>query len=61
MIIWVGVNNAWNTAELEESQNSLLTWLDRQLIRARLYPLVRVRIHDRSLGIIGLWRRGSPG
>jgi len=49
MIIWAGVNNAWNTAELEDSPNSLLGWLDRQLIRTRLYRLVRVRIHDRSL------------
>jgi len=49
MIIWAGVNNAWNTAELEESPSTLRAWLDRQLIRTRLYRLVRVRIHDRAL------------
>ncbi len=49
MIIWAGVNNAWNTAELEESPSTLRVWLDRQLIRTRLYRLVRVRIHDRTL------------
>ena len=49
MIIWAGVNNAWNTAELEEGPSTLRAWLDRQLIRTRLYRLVRVRIHDRTL------------
>lgn len=49
MIIWAGVNNAWNTAELDERPSSRLAWLDQQLIRTRLYRLVRVRLHDRTL------------
>jgi len=49
MIIWAGANNAWNTAELEEGPSTLRAWLDRQLIRTRLYRLIRVQYHDRTL------------
>lgn len=49
LIVWVGVNNAWNTAEMEEEPGNWQVWLDRRLIGSRLYRLVRVRMHDREL------------
>ena len=49
LIAWAGVNNSWNSAEVDESPGRLLAWLDRELLRSRLYRLTRVRIHDRAL------------
>ncbi len=49
LVLWAGVNNAWNTAEIEERPSSWLAWADRQLISTRLYRLARLRVHDRKL------------
>jgi hypothetical protein len=49
VIAWAGVNNAWSTAEREDEPKSALAWLDRLLIRSRVYKLAHVRIHDRNL------------
>lgn len=72
LVVWAGVNNAWNTAEVEDAPTSFLAWLDRQLLRSRVYRLGRVRFHDRKLERYalqrpedGTWnvvgRRGPPG
>lgn len=49
VVVWVGVNNAWNRAELETDAGRLRSWLDAALIRSRVYRLVRVWLHDRDL------------
>ncbi|MCS5635799.1 MAG: GDSL-type esterase/lipase family protein [Myxococcota bacterium] len=72
LVVWAGVNNAWNTAEVKSASGSLLAWLDRQLLRSRVYRLGRVRLHDRQLERYAVqraedkaWnavgRRGPPG
>ena len=72
LVVWAGVNNAWNSAEVGNAPNSLLAGFDRQLLRSRLYRLARVRLHDRTLERYSdqgpedrLWdvvgRRGAPG
>ena len=56
LVVWAGVNNAWNTAEVEDAPTSFLAWLDRQLLRSRVYRLGRVRFHDRKLERYALQR-----
>lgn len=49
ILIWVGVNDAWNRAELDPRDAGWRDRLDGFLTRSRLYRLVRVRLHDRRL------------
>jgi lysophospholipase L1-like esterase len=49
LVVWVGVNDAWNRAEIGEEEAGVLAGLDALLSRSRLYRLVRVRLHDRNL------------
>lgn len=47
LILWCGVNNTWNNAEVETE--NWLKWLDGQLLWFRTYKFVRVFLHDRAL------------
>jgi lysophospholipase L1-like esterase len=49
LIVWAGVNNAWNNAEVDDATGSVLGRLDRFLLRSRLYKLVQIQINDREL------------
>jgi hypothetical protein len=49
LVVWTGVNDAWNRAELGEESGGAAARLDAILTRSRLYRLVRVRLHDRHL------------
>ena len=49
VVVWVGVNNGWNRAELEDSPGLGWARLDGVLSRLRAYRLVRVWLHDREL------------
>ncbi|MEO6027295.1 MAG: GDSL-type esterase/lipase family protein [Candidatus Binatia bacterium] len=47
VLIWCGINNAWNVTEASESSG--WAFLDGVASRSRLYRLLRVWIHDRQL------------
>ncbi len=49
LIVWVGVNDAWNRAETGDEMTNAMARLDAWLSHSRLYRLVRVRLHDRDL------------
>jgi lysophospholipase L1-like esterase len=49
VVAWVGVNDAWNDAELDAQPGAGAGWLDAAASRSRLYRLLRVRLHDREL------------
>jgi lysophospholipase L1-like esterase len=49
LVVWVGVNDAWNRAELGAESGDAAARLDATLARSRLYRLVRVGLHDRHL------------
>ncbi len=49
VVVWVGVNNGWNRAEVEDPPDLGWAWLDGVLSRLRTYRLVRVWLHDREL------------
>jgi lysophospholipase L1-like esterase/tellurite resistance protein len=49
LIVWAGVNNAWNNAEVDDVAESVLDRLDRFLLRSRLYKLVQIQINDREI------------
>jgi hypothetical protein len=49
LIVWAGVNNAWNSAEVDGAPASIRDRLDRILLRSRLYKLVRVQLHSGDL------------
>jgi lysophospholipase L1-like esterase len=49
LIVWAGVNNAWNSAEVDAAPTSIQDRLDRILLRSRLYKLVRVQLHSGEL------------
>jgi len=49
LIVWVGVNDAWNRAERGDEVTDAMARLDAWLSHSRLYRLVRVRLHDRNL------------
>lgn len=49
LVVWVGVNDSWNVAELEGGASGIRAKLDGLLARSRLYRLVRVSLHDRAL------------
>lgn len=50
LVVWVGVNDAWNRAEVGSEAGGTASLLDAALSRSRLYRLVRVALHDRDLG-----------
>ena len=49
VIVWVGVNNSWNRAEVESDWGGPASRIDAWLIRSRLWRLVRVSLHARKL------------
>jgi lysophospholipase L1-like esterase len=49
LVVWVGVNDSWNLAELEGGASGIQAKLDGLLVRSRLYRLIRVTLHDRAL------------
>lgn len=49
VVVWAGVNNAWNRADMENGDRPVTAWLRGLLSRVRLYRLARVWIHDREL------------
>jgi lysophospholipase L1-like esterase len=46
VIVWCGINDAWNLSELSDDPGGWAAWLDRVAVRSRLYRLLRVRLHD---------------
>ncbi len=46
VLIWIGVNNAWNVADMDRDDVFVL---DEWLLRSRLYKTVRVWLHDHEL------------
>jgi len=49
VIVWCGVNDYWNTAELDEADAAWSARLDSLALRSRLYRFVRVWQHDRAI------------
>ncbi len=57
VLVWAGINDAWNTTEVATQNSSWWIRLDGWATRSRLYRLVRVQLHDlrttRSLDAVG--------
>jgi lysophospholipase L1-like esterase len=49
VILWVGINDAWNLTDVDASTQGWRTHLDAAAMRLRLYRLLRVWAHDRGL------------
>jgi lysophospholipase L1-like esterase len=49
VILWCGVNNAWNYTEVGRTPEGLWHRLDALASRSRLYRLARVWVHDRRI------------
>jgi len=49
VIVWCGVNDYWNTTEMDDSDAAWTARLDSQALRSRLYRFVRVWLHDRAI------------
>lgn len=49
IVVWAGVNNAWNRAEWDSDSGAWRARLDGMLMRSRLYRLVRVAWRDWEL------------
>ncbi|MGE4606676.1 MAG: GDSL-type esterase/lipase family protein [Myxococcota bacterium] len=49
VIVWAGVNNSWNTSEMDRDSGSLLARIQGIATHSRLYRFVRVWFHDREL------------
>ncbi len=49
ILVWVGVNDAWNVTEVDAPASAWRLRLDVLATRSRLYRLVRVRLHDMQL------------
>jgi lysophospholipase L1-like esterase len=49
LVVWAGVNDAFNRAELDREVNPEHMWLQALLGHSRLVRLVRVWLHDRAL------------
>ncbi len=49
VIVWAGINNSWNTSEMERDSGSLLALIQGLATYSRLYRFVRVWFHDREL------------
>ena len=57
VLVWAGVNDAWNMTEVATQSSSWWIRLDGWATRSRLYRLVRVQLHDlrttRDLDAVG--------
>ena len=49
VVVWVGINNSWNVAEVERAPGAGSALLSGLATHSRLYRLVRVWLHDRRL------------
>lgn len=49
VVVWAGVNDAWNEADVTSASGGWRKVLDGIATRSRLYRLVRVWLHDRRL------------
>ena len=49
VIAWCGVNDYWNTSELDDPDAAWSIRLDSMALRSRLYRLIRVWQHDRTI------------
>ena len=49
VVVWVGINNAWNRADMDLRESGWLARLDGLATRSRLYRLIRVKLNDRKL------------
>lgn len=49
ILVWCGINNAWNKADAAAGGGALLSTLDGLATRSRLYRTLRVWSHDRRL------------
>jgi hypothetical protein len=49
VILWCGINDAWNMADVEHSSPAWSSWLDGVVWRSRLWRFLRVFQHNRSL------------
>ena len=49
LLVWAGINNEWNSAEVDEPSPRLLATADRLLLRSRVYRFFRIWVHDRGL------------
>lgn len=49
VILWCGVNNAWNYTEVGRTPEGIRNRLDALATRSRLYRLARVWYHDRQI------------
>jgi lysophospholipase L1-like esterase len=49
LIVWAGINNLWNLAEIDDPEATWRTWLTARLHALRIYRFVRVWQHARSL------------
>ena len=57
VLVWAGINDAWNMTEVATQNSSWWIRFDGWATRSRLYRLVRVQLHDlrttRDLDAIG--------
>jgi lysophospholipase L1-like esterase len=49
VVVWAGVNDAWNDADVVPASSGWRKVVDGIAMRSRLYRLVRVWLHDRRL------------
>jgi lysophospholipase L1-like esterase len=49
VIVWCGVNDYWNTTEMDDADATWSARLDSLALRSRLFRFVRVWQHDRAL------------
>ena len=49
VIVWCGVNDYWNTAEMDDAGASWAAGVESLALRSRLYRFVRVLLHDRAI------------
>jgi len=49
VIVWAGINDSWNTSEMDRDSGSLVARIQGLATYSRLYRFVRVWLHDREL------------
>lgn len=49
VIVWCGVNDYWNTAEMDDAGAAWSAGVESLALRSRLYRFVRVLLHDRAI------------
>lgn len=49
LVVWCGINDAWNNAEVDSTASVWRRWIETVGSRSRLYRLLRVWLHDRKL------------